>query len=88
MSDWHTDSSVDESGAYCGTTHCWAGWIVAHAGADGRKLEKALGTPVAALRILHESSTIRVGMVRFFEGNEKAMEEIKKVAELEMKNGL
>jgi len=74
MLSWHTK---------CGTAHCWAGWIVALAGKEGEELENSLDTPVAALKIVNNSSDIPVHMTWFFESNEKALERIKELAEKE-----
>ncbi len=84
MSDWHKDRSVDESGAYCGTTHCRAGWVVTLAGKEGRELEKKTSIQFAAMQIYHKSSPIQVSPVRFYENNETAMADIKRCAELEL----
>ena len=76
MDAWHT----------CDTTHCRAGWAVHLAGEDGKKLESFYGsTLVAAMRIFNESSTIPVRCTRFFETNEKAMDDIKRCADAEAK---
>jgi hypothetical protein len=84
MNDWHTDSSVNEEGAYCGTTHCRAGWIVTLAGKAGKDLEGRTSTLHAAMQIYRASSPeIRVSPTRFFESDEKAMVDIKRCAELE-----
>jgi len=37
---------------HCGSAHCWAGWIVTLAGADGQALEAAVGTSLAATLIV------------------------------------
>jgi hypothetical protein len=71
MSEWHT----------CETTHCRAGWVVTLAGEAGRKLEERTSTLFAAMRIYKESSPIRVSPVRFFDNNEKAMEDIQRCAQ-------
>ena len=42
MSKWHSE---------CGTTHCRAGWVVTLAGENGRALEEAAGTAIAAALI-------------------------------------
>jgi len=75
MSTWHT----------CDTTHCRAGWVVTLAGEDGKALEEETSTEFAALQIYRKSSNIRVSPVRFYEGNETAMEDIKRCAEEEAK---
>ena len=73
MRDWHT----------CGTTHCRAGWVVTLAGEEGKKLEEFHNTELAAHLIYKESSPIKVGCARFYDGNEEAMADMKRLAELE-----
>ncbi len=75
MGSWHSS---------CGTTHCRAGWVVHLAGAAGKKLEAAIGTPLAAIKIYRANSDIDVKWVfRFFENDEEAMADMKRCAELE-----
>lgn len=73
MDDWHT----------CETTHCRAGWVVHLAGQAGKELEEKTSTLFAAMQIYKASSPIRVSPVRFFETNEKAMQDMKRCAEEE-----
>ncbi len=73
MGDWHT----------CETTHCRAGWIVTLAGEQGKKLEKKTSTLFAAMQIYKKSSPIRVFPPRFFENNQKALDDMKRCAEEE-----
>ena len=73
MSTWHT----------CNTTHCRGGWVVTLAGVKGKELESKTSTLFAAMMIYKASSPIRVSPTRFFDNNTKAMEDIKKCAELE-----
>ena len=74
MSTWHT----------CKKTHCRAGWVVTLAGEAGKKLEQFFGTPLAAMKIYDASSQIeKVSPVRFFEDNDTALEDMKRLAELE-----
>lgn len=77
MKDWHI----------CETTHCRAGWVVHLAGEAGYALEKFhsgpgyIGTPLAASLIYHASSPdLPVSMPRFYENNETAMADIKRLA--------
>ena len=74
MLNWHT----------CETTHCRAGWVVTLAGKEGRNLEEKTSTLFAAMQIYKASSLIRVYPPRFFDGNEKALEDMKKCAEKEL----
>ncbi len=73
MGSWHT----------CETTHCRAGWIVQLAGKAGKELEQQTSTLFAAMQIYNASSAIKVSPTRFFETNEKAMEDMKRCAEEE-----
>ena len=75
MRNWHT----------CKTMHCRAGWVVTLAGEEGRNLEKKTSTLFAAMQIYKASSPIRVSPPRFFDTNEKALEDMKKCAEKENK---
>jgi hypothetical protein len=75
MGTWHT----------CETTHCRAGWVVALAGEAGKKLEAFHNTELAAALIYRESSPHKVSCARFYDSNEAAMADIKRMAELERK---
>ena len=55
------------------------------AGEEGRNLEKKTSTLFAAMQIYKASSPIRVSPPRFFDTNEKALEDMKKCAEKENK---
>lgn len=83
MSNWHSSEATDEQGAYCGTTHCRAGWVVTLAGKEGVELEKRTSTLFAAMMIYQASSDIRVSPPRFYENNEKALEDITRCAKEE-----
>jgi hypothetical protein len=74
MSHWHT----------CDTTHCRAGWAVHLAGPEGYKLAGETSTIFAALQIYKASSPIHVAPTRFFESNEKAMEDMQSCAAKEL----
>jgi hypothetical protein len=73
MTDWHS----------CETMHCRAGWVVVLAGEAGKLLEAQTSTLFAAMQIYIKSSSIHVGTDRFFDDDEKAMEDIQRCAELE-----
>jgi hypothetical protein len=75
METWHT----------CETTHCRAGWVVTLAGEAGKKLEAFHKTELAAALIYRESSPHQVSFARFYDSNEAAMADIKRMAELERK---
>jgi len=74
MDSWHT----------CEKTHCRAGWAVAIAGAEGAKLEGRFGTPLAAMLIYDASGTddFKISPVRFFDTNEDALSDMKRLAEI------
>ena len=69
MSTWHT----------CETTHCRAGWVVALAGEEGRRLEQFHDTPLAA-QLIYQSSGYDINPCRFYDSNEKAMEDMRRLA--------
>ena len=75
MSQWHT----------CGTTHCRAGWITTLAGEAGLALEDQTSTEFAAMLIYKASSDIRVPPTRFYDTNEASLIDIKRCADLELK---
>jgi len=77
MDDWHA----------CETTHCRAGWAVTLAGEDGKELEAQIGTSIAAMVIYRASSDIKVSSSMFYVSNEEALEDMKRCAEEEIKNG-
>ena len=74
MSTWHT----------CGTTHCRGGWVVTEAGEAGKALESFHGTLLAAQLIYDESDpSRRFNPCRFYDSNELAMADMKRLAEAE-----
>jgi hypothetical protein len=73
MSTWHT----------CDTTHCRGGWIVSLAGAAGKALEWAMGTPTAAALIYMASDPTLEKIPDFYASNTDAMEDMKRLAEKE-----
>ena len=78
MDSWHT----------CDTTHCRGGWVVTLAGEAGKALEKFHNSFLAAMLIYRESSPLHVAAPRFFETNERAMADMKKMAEMEAAAGV
>ena len=72
MFDWHT----------CDTTHCRAGWVVHLAGKAGYALEKATSTLFAAQQIYKKSGYV-ISPARFFDDDEEAMADMKRLALLE-----
>ena len=53
------------------------------AGEAGKKLESFHNTELAAMLIYRESSPHRVSAARFYDGDEEALADMKKMAELE-----
>lgn len=76
MHEWHT----------CETTHCRAGWVITLAGEEGEALEEYFGSFFAAQLIYRESSPIAVPLMKFFDNNEDALQDIKRMAELELQS--
>ncbi len=72
MGDWHT----------CETTHCRAGWAVHLCGDAGYALERLHGSLLAAQLIYRESGA-PINPARFFDSNEVAMADMKRLAEEE-----
>jgi hypothetical protein len=76
MVTWHS----------CKKTHCRAGWVVALAGEAGRKLEEFFDTPLAAMKIYDASCPgFNINPCRFFDQNEAALEDMRKLAEQAIK---
>ena len=78
MKKWHT----------CGTTHCRAGWVIAITGDAGKALEWAFGgegrgTPLAAAMIYMASDPALEKVPDFYCDNEKALADMKRLADLE-----
>jgi hypothetical protein len=74
MDTWHT----------CEKKHCRAGWVVSLAGEAGRNLERFFDTPLAAMKIYDASSSLpKVSPVRFYDGNDEALADMRRMAQLE-----
>ena len=72
MSTWHT----------CEKTHCRAGWAVTLAGQAGKDLEHFHDTALAAMLIYDASCPgYKINPARFFDSNEDALEDMRKLAE-------
>ena len=69
MGDWHT----------CETTHCRAGWVTTLAGEAGKRLEEKTSCLFAAQQI-YKASGYSISPARFFDSNEDAMEDMKRLA--------
>jgi hypothetical protein len=75
MTHWHVNGA-------CGTTHCRGGWVVFLAGDAGKALESFYGTLLAAMLIYDASDdNYRINPCRFFDSNEVALADMKKLAE-------
>ena len=70
MGSWHT----------CSTTHCRAGWVVHLAGEAGYALERFHNTALAA-QLIYRESGYEISPARFYESNEVAMEDMRKLAD-------
>jgi hypothetical protein len=70
MQKWHT----------CGTTHCRAGWVVHLAGDAGYALERFHNTALAA-QIIYRESGYKINPCRFYDNNEDALADMKRLAE-------
>jgi len=74
MGMWHT----------CNTTHCRAGWVVHLAGEAGYALERFHNTALAAQLIYKASNpAMPVSPTRFYETNEVALADMRRMADLE-----
>ncbi|PRD42083.1 hypothetical protein C5748_18175 [Phyllobacterium phragmitis] len=64
----------------CSTTHCRAGWAVHLAGEAGYALERHYGWCLAA-QLIYRDSGYQISPVRFYETNDEAMADMKRLAE-------
>jgi len=69
-----------ESVHKCADTHCRAGWVIALAGADARKLEEFHGWNITAMKI-YEASGYKINPCRFYDSNAEALADMKRLAE-------
>ena len=72
MSTWHT----------CNTTHCRAGWVVHLASEAGYALERFHNTLLAA-QLIYRASGSPINPCRFYDGDNDALADMKRMAELE-----
>ncbi len=74
MDGWHT----------CEKTHCRARWVVTLAGAEGKALERFFDPLLAAMKIYDASCPdYKINPARFFDSNEDALDDMRKLAEQE-----
>lgn len=71
MDNWHT----------CDTTHCRAGWVTHLAGEPGKALEEAT-SPLFAAQQIYLASGYAISPVRFFDTNEAALADMKRLKQL------
>jgi hypothetical protein len=71
MMTWHT----------CEKRHCRAGWIVTLAGAEGKALESYFNTELAAMLIYRASTGECINPARFYDSDEEALADMKRLAE-------
>ena len=64
----------------CEKTHCRAGWAVAVAGEEGRKLERFFNTELAAM-LIYRAAGYQINPARFYDDNEAALADMKRLAE-------
>ena len=74
MDNWHS----------CNTTHCRGGWVVHLAGEAGYALERFHNAALAAQLIYRESGA-PINPCRFYDSNEDALADMKRLAEEEAK---
>ena len=70
---------------FCETTQCRAGWVVTLAGEAGKALQAKFNWELAAMLIYRESGS-PINPSRFYDGNEAALADMKKLAEEEAAN--
>jgi hypothetical protein len=66
----------------CSTTHCRAGWAVHLAGEAGYALERYHGWSLAA-QLIYRESGYGINPGRFYDSNEDALADMKRLAEAE-----
>jgi hypothetical protein len=67
----------------CANTHCRAGWVIALAGEEGRRLEEFFNWELAAMKIYDASAPgFKINPVRFYDSNAVALEDMKRLAEV------
>jgi hypothetical protein len=68
----------------CEKTHCRGGWVIAIAGAAGYALQNFYNWELAAMLIYDASDpTFEIDPARFYDDNEAALVDMKRLAELE-----
>jgi hypothetical protein len=71
----------------CEKTHCRGGWVIAIAGATGYALQNFYNWELAAMLIYDASDpTFKIDPARFYDDNETALVDMKRLAEIEANN--
>jgi hypothetical protein len=70
MGDWHK----------CNSTHCRGGWVVHLAGEAGYALERFHNSTLLAAQLIYRESGYPINPARFFDSNETAMADMKRLA--------
>jgi hypothetical protein len=65
----------------CENTHCRAGWVIALAGEAGARLERFYNWELAAM-LIYDAGGYKIHPARFYDSNEAALADIKRLAEL------
>ena len=79
----HPGSLAMEDVHICATTHCRGGWAVTLAGEAGAALEAFYNWELAAMLIYDASDPIfKINPARFYDSNEDALADMKRMAEL------
>jgi hypothetical protein len=69
----------------CDNTHCRGGWAIVLAGPAGYELEKFYNWELAAILIYDASDpAFKINPARFYDSNDAALEDMKKLAEKEL----
>lgn len=78
MGAWHGDEG------FCGSTHCRAGWVTHLAGDSGRAMEQYWGNLDHAAWLIYRASDPDIAeRPNFYETNEAALADMKRLAEQE-----
>lgn len=72
----------------CGRKHCRGGWVTTLAGEAGKALEAFYNWELAAMLIYDASDpTFKINPARFYDSNEDALADMKRLAEEEKARG-
>jgi hypothetical protein len=71
---------------FCDTSHCRAGWVVTLAGEEGQALENLVDDTAHAALLIYAASGYEIDDDRFYDWNEDALADMKRLAEEEAKS--